>query len=113
LTLTVLGSLGQEYSAGLHLVNEANALIAQQDSGLAAPPIGQPFDTMRCIDIPAQASAGTYYLHWVIYNWVNGERLPVVEGTDANVFWGDAYVVGRVEVKLSQSVVGPIQLSED
>ena len=101
LTLTVLNSLGQEYSAGLHLVNETNALIAQQDSGLGALSIGQPFDTIRCVEIPAQASAGTYYLHWVIYDWTNGERLPVLEGNGAGVFWGDAYIVGRVELKPS------------
>lgn len=102
LTLTVLRSLGQEYSAGLHLVNEANTLIAQQDSGLNASSIGQPFDVTRCVEIPATASEGTYYLHGAIYNWINGERLPVLEGKDTGVFWGDAYVVGHVEVKLTR-----------
>jgi hypothetical protein len=98
MTLSALGTLGQEYSAGIHLVNEANTLIAQQDGGLDAPPIGQQFDTTRCVEIPATASEGTYYLHWVIYNWTNGERLPVLEGNGAGVFWGDAYVVGHVMI---------------
>lgn len=98
MTLSALGALGQEYSAGLHLVNEANTLIAQQDSGLDALPIGQRFDTTRCIEIPATAPEGTYYLHWVIYDWTNGERLPVLEGNGADVFWGDAYVVGHVMI---------------
>ncbi len=102
LTLTVLKPLGQEYSAGLHLVNEANTLIAQQDSGLNAPAVGQQFDTARCVEIPLQAAPGTYYLHWVIYNWVNGQRLSVLEGEGADVFWGDTYVVGHVEVKPSR-----------
>jgi 4-amino-4-deoxy-L-arabinose transferase-like glycosyltransferase len=98
MTLSVLDSLGQEYSAGLHLVNEANTLIAQQDDGLNTPPIGQQLNAARCIEIPATAPEGIYYLHWVIYNWANGERLPVLEGNGAGVFWGDAYVVGPVTI---------------
>ncbi len=98
MTLSALGSFGQEYSAGLHLVNEANTLIAQQDSGLNPPLSGQRFNTTRCMGIPANAVEGVYYLHWVIYNWTNGERLPVLEGNGAGVFWGNAYVVGHVMI---------------
>ncbi len=103
MTLSTLGSLDPEYSAGLHLVNEANTLIAQQDNGLNAPPSGQRFNTTRCVEIPTTASEGIYYLHWVIYNWTNGERLHVLEGDGAGVFWGDAYVAGRLVLKLGAS----------
>lgn len=101
LTLSALGSLGQEYSAGLHVVDEANTLVAQQDGGLNAPPNGQRFAATRCVEFPATATEGTYYLHWAIYNWTNGERLPVLEGNGAGVFWGDAYVAGHIVIKSS------------
>ena len=101
LTLSTIGALGQEYSAGLHLVNEANALIAQQDSGLAASSISQPFTARRCVEIPAATSPGIYYLYWVIYNWTNGEQLPVLEGDNPGVFWGNVYVVGHLMIARS------------
>jgi hypothetical protein len=102
-TLTALDSLSQEYSAGLHLVNEANALITQQDSGLGLCSKGQQLDVTRCVEIPETAAEGTYYLYWVIYNWTNGERLPVLEGNGTGVFWGDAYVARHIVVKTGSS----------
>ena len=101
-TLTALGAFNQEYSVGLHLVNEAHLLVAQQDSGLGEHSLQQRFDLARCVGVPADAPAGNYYLHWVIYNWTNGERLPVLEGNGTGVFWGDAFVVAALTIKPSK-----------
>jgi hypothetical protein len=98
ITLTTLASLDGTYSYGVHLVDTSNTLITQYDTGLGAHPMDEHISLTPCLDIPDDLDPGVYYLHLVVYDWANGERLPVLEGK-AEIPWGDALVFGAVTLE--------------
>jgi hypothetical protein len=96
--LTTLAAMDSSYSAGVHLVDASNALVAQWDGGIAASAAGARVHISSCLNIPSDTPAGDYHLHLAVYNWVTVERLPVVEGGADGVPWGDALVFSAVTV---------------
>lgn len=97
--LTALSPLDGSYSYGIHLVDASNTLIAQYDEGLGTRSTGEEIQLTPCLNIPADATPGDYYLHLVIYTWSNLERLPVLEGIDAAIPWGNALVFDTVIIE--------------
>jgi hypothetical protein len=95
-TLTALAAVDGSYSAGVHLVDASNALVAQSDGGLGVLAPGDQARVSRCLNLPAHAGPGDYYLHLVVYDWATVERLPVIEGGADGVPWGDALVFSAV-----------------
>jgi hypothetical protein len=96
--LTALRELDGSHSFGLHLVNAANTLIAQHDAGIGVRVAGEQVRLDPCLDLPADLPPGDYYLHLIVYTWADGKRLPLLEGGNADVSWGDALVLGAVTV---------------
>jgi hypothetical protein len=97
--LTAKTQLDDAFSYGLHLVNVTNKLVTQYDAGVGARATGEQIRLTPCLNVPANLLAGDYYLHLVVYTWVDGQRLPVFEGQNGDVFWGDALVLGTVIVE--------------
>lgn len=65
------------YSGGVHILDEAGALVAQADFGL--PDDVRPYGCRWArLDI-ASLGAGTYTVNAIIYDWQTGERLQVGE----------------------------------
>ncbi len=95
--LTALTAVDGSYSAGVHLVDASNALVAQWDGGIAESVAGQRVRISPCLNILPGIRAGEYHLHLIVYNWATVERLPVLEGRDG-VSWGDALVFSAVTV---------------
>jgi len=90
-------------SAGLHLVHAYNSLIVQHDEGLGVREAGERFTFTPCVDIPADAPiSDDYHLQLVVYTWADTDTLPVMEVSAvadlAPVWWGDALMLGAVEV---------------
>jgi 4-amino-4-deoxy-L-arabinose transferase-like glycosyltransferase len=90
-------------SAGLHVVHAYNTLVAQRDDGLSYREAGASFTLRPCVDIPADAPLGDdYHLQLVVYTWADTNTLPVMEVSAvddlAPVWWGDALMLGAVEV---------------
>jgi hypothetical protein len=97
-TLTALARVDGAYSAGVHVVDGSNALVAQSDGGIGVLAPGDWVRVSRCLELPAHVEPGDYYLHLVVYDWTTLERLPVVEGGTGGVEWGDALVFSAVTV---------------
>lgn len=95
--LLTLNPLDGEYSMGVHLVDDANRLVAQHDAGLGVQPAGKSIQLRPCLDIPPDVASGHYPLHLVIYDWRDGDRLSVQESEQ--VFWGNSLVFGGVTVE--------------
>jgi hypothetical protein len=95
LRLAVRRPLAGVFSYGLHLVDLSGRLAAQVDAGLGDPPVGALLELAPCLQPPANLPPGDYAAHLVVYDWIDGARLPVLE---SGVHWGDALVVGVVEV---------------
>jgi uncharacterized membrane protein len=96
--LLALVDLNGSYSYGLHLVDRGNAMVAQHDEGLGLGSAGDSRHLAPCLPLPLELAAGDYYLHLAVYTWLDGRRLPVVEGDVAPVNWGDALVIGALTV---------------
>jgi hypothetical protein len=96
--LTALMAVDGSYSAGVHLVDAGNALVAQWDGGIAESSAGERVRVAPCLDIPAGTPAGDYHLHLVVYDWATVERLPVIEGGAEGVLWGDALLFSATTV---------------
>jgi hypothetical protein len=96
--LTALAAVDGSYSAGVHLVDASNILIAQWDGGIAESVAGERVRISPCLNILPGIRAGEYHLHLIVYNWATVERLPVLEGGGDDVSWGDALVFSAVTV---------------
>ncbi|MBN1813772.1 MAG: glycosyltransferase family 39 protein [Anaerolineae bacterium] len=96
--LTALMAVDGSYSAGVHLVNASNALVAQWDGGIAELVAGERVRISPCLNILPNTRAGEYHLHLIVYDWATVERLPVIEGGGDGVSWGDALVFSVVTV---------------
>jgi hypothetical protein len=96
--LTALTVVDGSYSAGVHVVDMSNALVAQSDGGIGVLAPGDRVRVSRCLDLPASVEPGDHYLHLIVYNWTTVERLPVVEGGVVGVGWGDALVFSAMTV---------------
>lgn len=68
------------YSVGLHVLNEAGVLVAQQDFGL--PDLRPVACSNTALDLSSVAP-GSYRLHLVVYAWQTGERLRASGPDDA------------------------------
>lgn len=66
----------ETYSAGVHLVDESGAVVAQTDYGL-------PVSGYNCIASTIDVPVGAYQVIAMVYNWQTGERLEAVGGNDA------------------------------
>ncbi len=99
LALTTLKPLNGSYSYGLHLVNQANQLQAQYDTGLGQHPSEAQIQLLPCVDIPSTAESGLYYLHLVVYTWQDGIRLPIFEESPNGIFWGNTLIFETVTVE--------------
>jgi len=88
LQLKALTDIKPHYSYGVHLVNQANQLIAQQDAGLGEYKSGASITLNPCLTIPTDIPPADCAVHLIIYQWVDGQRLPIYE--HGNQFWGHA-----------------------
>lgn len=74
-----------DYSVFVHLIDEADRLVAQKDQAPGAvvgyPPtawqVGDIVEDDHVIEFPAGMGSGTYHYHFRVgvYNWATGERL--------------------------------------
>jgi hypothetical protein len=96
--LTALTAVDEAYSMGLHLVDAGNRLRAQHDVGIGALEPGERTRISRCLLLPTDVEPGDYGLHLVVYRWATLERLPVLEGCEDTVSWGDALVFTSLSV---------------
>jgi mannosyltransferase len=91
------------YSAGLHLVDDSNRVVSAWDGGVGVYAAAEPFMLDPCLTLPGDLAAWDYHLLLVIYNWMTGERLEVVEtgGSAAAgaVGWLDTLTIGVVRVR--------------
>jgi len=88
--------VGDRYSYGLHLVDMSNRLITQSDQALGSHRIGEVLQLQPCLKLPAELSAGEYYLHFLIYRRHDGRRMRIVEqGAD----WGNALIFDVISVE--------------
>lgn len=96
--LTSLASIGGEYSAGIHLVNQEGVSVGQWDSGIGILQPGDSVTLSPCISLPRDLPPGLYHLQVNIYNWSSLVRLPVMEdSTQPAIYWGDTLVIAAVE----------------
>ena len=73
-----------DYSAFVHLIDEAGNMVAQKDQapGTAvnylptAWSAGDIIADVRTLELPAGMAPGPYYFRVGLYNWTNGQRLP-------------------------------------
>ncbi|MCB0185021.1 MAG: hypothetical protein KDE31_12185, partial [Caldilineaceae bacterium] len=96
LHLRTIAELPPLYSLGLHLVDGANRLVAQQDQGLAAIDADSLLTPTFCLDLPADLKPGVYVLHLVFYRWGDGARMALYEQM---MPWGDAIMLDTMEVE--------------
>ncbi len=94
-----------DYAAFAHLLDEDGVKVAQHDwqpRDAAGP---RPATTWRVderlideetIELPAHLEPGVYRIIVGMYNWQDGERLPVT-GADADA--GDVVTIGMVEIE--------------
>jgi hypothetical protein len=91
------------YSAGLHLVDDSNRVVSAWDGGVGVYAAAEQFTLDPCLTLPGDLAAWDYHLLLVIYNWMTGERLEVVEtgGSAAAgaVGWLDTLTIGVVKVR--------------
>ncbi|MGB0388909.1 MAG: glycosyltransferase family 39 protein [Ardenticatenaceae bacterium] len=98
-SLKTLTRLDNRYSYGLHLVNRDNVLLAQHDEGLGARSANETIQLKPCLKIPPDLPPDEYQLHLVVYNWADGQRLPLHEKDQTALYWGDALVLGKAELR--------------
>jgi len=96
LHLRTVADLPPLYSLGLHLVDGANRLVAQQDQGLAAIGADSLLTPTFCLVLPADLKPGVYALHLVFYRWDDGARMALYERT---MPWGDAIILDTMKVE--------------
>lgn len=83
-----------DYSISLQLLREDGSLISQVDRQIQPPdaldviptsamqPGGNYID-WRVLEIPPDVPAGRYRLQVVVYQWWDGQRLPLLDGSDS------------------------------
>ncbi|MBI5960911.1 MAG: glycosyltransferase family 39 protein [Chloroflexi bacterium] len=89
------------YSAGLHLVGDSNQVISQWDGGVGVYAAGENFILQPCLTIPDSTPGWDYHLVLVIYDWMTGDRLGLLDMANpaAPVGWLDTLVIGVVKVR--------------
>jgi 4-amino-4-deoxy-L-arabinose transferase-like glycosyltransferase len=110
-----------DYSVFVHLVDDADRLVAQQDHAPGArrryPPsswlAGDVVADEHEIVLPAGCPPGTYRLRLGVYNWATGERLPVRFGAAGSVGSGDTARANAPDaLTLPETVSRPAHLRE-
>jgi 4-amino-4-deoxy-L-arabinose transferase-like glycosyltransferase len=90
-----------DYSAFVHLVDGANRLVAQDDHApgkqLGYQPTawwpGDIVEDEHVMTLPGQLAAGGYRFRVGLYNWITGERLSVLSGSQPA---GDSITLDQV-----------------
>ncbi len=84
-----------DYSISLQLLREDGSLVSQVDRQIDPPgdefgeiptsemQAGNSYIDERLLDIPADLANGDYQLKVVVYQWWDGERLTIPDGSDA------------------------------
>jgi hypothetical protein len=94
-----------DYNVFVHVLDAAGNKVAQSDGqphdaiGLlptTAWPVGQPVVDRQQVTLPSELATGVYQLVAGLYNWQNGERLPVA-GENAGP--GDAVTLAQIEIQ--------------
>jgi hypothetical protein len=95
--LIALSSADAIYSYGVHLVDRRPGLVVQVDQGIGAHEAGAELLLTPCLTLPSGLAPDIYAVHFVIYTWVDQQRLPVFEqGTP----WGDALVLAVIDTRV-------------
>lgn len=98
--LKTLTDIADQYSFGLHLVDQANHLTAQHDAGLGAFEAEKEVHLTPCLTVPAGTAPGHYAVHLVIYRWADGQRLTVYE--QDGLSWGNALWIEWMTIEKSK-----------
>lgn len=101
LELAALQPLRDEYSYGLHLVDETGQItVAGADAGLGIYDAGDIIALTPCLPVPPETLPGVYHLELVVYEWATVQRLVLLEdGGDTPLAWGDVLTLASVSVK--------------
>ncbi len=98
----VLRAPENDYSVGLHLVNEAYGLTAQSDAypepRTSLWRAGETRETIHRLALPADLPPGRYDVHLVVYTWWDQARLPVRD-SGAGLPLGDYVLLDTITVE--------------